>query len=92
MKNILCSRRGLSITEVLVASAILGIIAVAISSISVFLKTNSQQYLAISESSEFVRAISSWLVTTDACNSSIAGRTLPSTPTALILNGFKGLH
>lgn len=79
MKSILRSRKGLSLVEVLIAAAILGIVAVAISSVSVYLKSNTQQYLATSESTEFVRSLSNWMLTTDACQSSLVGQALPAT-------------
>jgi len=90
MKNILNSRRGLSLVEVLIASAILGIIAVAISSVTVSLKNNTQQFLTASESGDFVKSLSTWMLTTDACQSSFVGRALPVASTALTLNGYKG--
>jgi len=90
MKSILRSRKGLSLVEVLIAAAILGIVAVAISSVSVYLKSNTQQYLATSESTEFVRSLSNWMLTTDACQSSLVGQALPATSTPLVLNGYKG--
>lgn len=90
MKSILRSTKGLSLVEVLVASAILGVVAVAISSVAGYLKNNTQQYLSASESSEFVRSLSTWVLTTDACQSSLVGLALPTAPTPLILNGYKG--
>lgn len=90
MKTIFYSRRGLSLVEVLIAIAILGIIATAISSVTTSLKNYTQQFLTLSESSEFVKSLSNWMLTTDACQSSFVGQTLPATPTSLILNGYKG--